>query len=140
ATNLQYQQNQKLIITEQLILDLINDILKAYPNLKASMHVSVNKLIRDITVFSDDEQRYLSNHLTHVDFLIYNNITKANILAIEVDGIRYHEQNEKQQLRDAIKNKAFEYIGIPLIRLKTNGSNERHQIESALNQTVNTID
>ena len=140
ATKLQYQQNQKLIITEQLILDLINDILKAYPSLKVSMHVSLNNIIRDIALFSENEQKYLNNHLTHVDFLIYNNITKTNILAIEVDGIRYHEQNEKQQLRDTIKNKAFEYIGITLIRLKTNGSNERNIIESALNQTVNTID
>ena len=104
------------------------------------MHVSLNNIIRDIALFSENEQKYLNNHLTHVDFLIYNNITKANILAIEVDGIRYHEQNEKQQLRDAIKNKAFEYIGIPLLRLKTNGSNERNIIESALNQTVNTIE
>jgi superfamily I DNA and/or RNA helicase len=131
ASNKQIQNN-KLIITEQLILDLINEILKQYTNLKVSMHVSLNKLLSSYDSFNEQEQNYLKHNLAHVDFLIYNNTTKMNVLAIEVDGIQYHEQSEKQSLRDAIKNKAFELNQIPLLRLKTNGSNEKNLIESKL--------
>lgn len=135
-TSKKYQDNHKLIITEKLILDLIQDIIKSYPSLKVSMHVSLNKIIHNIELYTEQEQKYLSNNLTHVDFLIYNNITKVNVLAIEVDGIKYHEQSEKQSLRDAIKNKAFEYCGIRLLRLKTNGANETMIIETALNERL----
>lgn len=137
ASNQQYQNSHKLIITEKLILDLITEIIQSYPDLKVSMHVSLHKIITDMVLFDENEQRYLSNHLTHVDFLIYNKITKTNLLAIEVDGIRYHEQNDKQVLRDSIKDKAFKISGIPLLRLKTNGSNERESIEIALREQLN---
>jgi very-short-patch-repair endonuclease len=60
-------------------------------------------------------------------------LTKENILAIEVDGVKYHEQSEIQSLRDKIKNEAFEKIGIKLLRIKTNESKEEQRIKNQLN-------
>lgn len=131
-----YQNKKHIVITEKLILELILDVLNAYKSIKVSMHVSVNKIIANLSQFNDIEKNYLSHHLTHVDFIIYNNITKKNLLAIEVDGIKFHEQNEKQYLRDKIKDKAFHLADIPLLRLKTNGSSERQHILDNLNKVL----
>lgn len=132
-----YKNSDKLIITERLILNLIQDTLQTHTPLKVSMHVSLNKILKDFSIFDEVETKYLNHYLTHVDFLIYNPITKQNVLAIEVDGIQYHEQSEKQTLRDQIKNKAFQVNHIPLLRLKTNGSSEKYLIETALNARPN---
>jgi superfamily I DNA and/or RNA helicase len=122
-----------LIITERLISNLLLKILKEYKDLKFAMHVSLNNIINDFDRFDDKEKKYLQNNWTHVDFLIYNSLTKENILAIEVDGVKYHEQSEIQSLRDKIKNEAFEKIGIKLLRIKTNESKEEQRIKNQLN-------
>ncbi len=69
---------------------------------------------------------------THVDFLIYNRITKAPVLAIEVDGFHYHREGTRQAERDQMKDEIFAKYGIPLLRLSTNGSEEIKKIRSAL--------
>lgn len=124
----------KNVPTEIIIYDLLKETLKEFPLLSVSMHTSVRNIIKNYSDFNDEEQRYLKNHLTHVDFLIYNSLTKQNMLAIEVDGIRYHEQKTNQLMKDAIKNKALEQNNIPLLRLKTNESKEKERIINYLRQ------
>jgi len=125
-------KKDKLIASELIIYSLLIDILKDYNNLKFAMHVSLAKLINNFDIFDEHEKRYLKNHLTHVDFIIYNSLTKENLLAIEVDGIKYHQQSSLQTTRDEIKSKAFEYNHLKLIRLATNQSNEKTTIKSSL--------
>lgn len=40
---------------------------------------------------------------THIDFLIYNKISKIPLLAVEVDGYKYHQEGNKQKERDILK-------------------------------------
>lgn len=40
-----------------------------------------------------------SHHNTHIDFLIYNKISKILLLAVEVDGYKYHKKDNKQKER-----------------------------------------
>ena len=47
----------------------------------------------------------------HLDFVIFNKFESAPLLAIEVDGIAHHEQNEKQKERDSIKSEAIFVVG-----------------------------
>ena len=63
-------------------------------------------------------------------------MNKAPILAIEVDGYAFHKEGSKQAERDKIKNHILEMIGLPLLRLKTNGSDERNKIIDALDLLV----
>jgi hypothetical protein len=49
-----------------------------------------------------------------------------------VDGVAYHEQKKKQHLHDGWKDEAIHRSGLTLLRLKSNGSDERAQIESCL--------
>ena len=47
----------------------------------------------------------------HLDFVIFNRFDNAPLLAIEVDGIAHHEQNEKQKEKDSIKSEAIFLVG-----------------------------
>ena len=60
-------------------------------------------------------------------FLLYNRIYKAPISAIEVDGVSYHN-NELQRDRDEKKDHIIEVIGLPILRLSTDGYNGEAKI------------
>lgn len=44
-------------------------------------------------------------------FRDFQQIRSVPLLAIEVDGIAYHEQNEKQKEKDSIKSEAIFLVG-----------------------------
>ncbi len=68
----------------------------------------------------------------HVDFTVFNRVTKEILFGIEVDGYNYHKKGTKQSERDKKKNEIFELIGLPLLRLNTKGSGEEQKIKSQL--------
>ena len=82
-------------------------------------------------------RKYTSHHNTHIDFLIYNKISKIPLLAVEVDKYKYHKEDNKQKERDILKNNILSKYNIPLIRLTTNGSREERIIRSKLDEIVN---
>jgi very-short-patch-repair endonuclease len=83
-------------------------------------------LIRDYRLFSEDEIKFIKNN-SRLDFLLYNKIDKAPILAIEVDGVSFHN-NELQRERDKKKDHIMEVIRLPILRLSTDGNNEEAKI------------
>ena len=76
---------------------------------------------------------YANRSWSHVDFIIYNRVTKEILFGIEVDGYTYHKKGTKQAERDLKKNRIFELIGLPLLRLSTKGANEEQKIKQQLN-------
>ena len=110
----------------------LNDILKDYPEYKISVHVRLNDLINNYDNFTDKELRYIKHPWTHVDFVIFTKITYKPVLCIELDGTRYHDYSDKQISHDNIKTKVLEQNNIPLLRLKTNESNEIDKIRNLL--------
>ena len=88
-------------------------------------------LVKDYLPFTEEEVSFIKNN-SRLDFLLYNKIDKTPILAIEVDGVSFHD-NELQQARDLKKNHILEVIGLPLLRLSTDGCNEVQQIIESLN-------
>ena len=70
-----------------------------------------------------------------MDFLLFNQMGKQPVLAIEVDGTGFHEAGSKQAERDKKKNSILEKCAISLLRLRTDGSGEKEKIKAAL-QTV----
>ena len=81
---------------------------------------------------TEEENKYARNPLTHVDFLLFNQIDKQPMLAIEVDGTGFHEAGSKQAERDIKKNSILEKCAVPLLRLRTDGSGEKEKIRNAL--------
>ena len=63
---------------------------------------------------------------------MYNRVTNQPLLAIEVDGFAFHENNPDQLTRDALKDKILDAHQMPLLRLPTTGSREPQQIRQAL--------
>lgn len=91
-------------------------------------------LIRDYKLLSEDEVAFV-NHDARLDFLLYSKIDKTPILAIEVDGVSFHD-NELQKERDNKKNHILEIIGLPLLRLSTDGHSEKAKIIESLSNAM----
>lgn len=122
--------------SENIIYNLLKEILNNYKDLTFTFRYSVNILIKDKTLLTEEERKYASHHNTHIDFLIYNKISKIPLLAVEVDGYKYHKKDNKQKERDILKNNILSKYNIPLIRLITNGSREESIIRSKLDELV----
>ena len=103
--------------SENLMYTLLEEILKNddYKMLDFVCHFPVNMLIKNPYLLNDDECLYAMNPATHVDFLVYNRISKRAILAIEVDGYAFHQKETAQAKRDLLKNHIFELYYIPLL-------------------------
>lgn len=99
------------------------------------IHVPLRDFVKITDEFTDEEIRFIKTD-AHVDFLIYNKMDKKPILAIEVDGFKYHKQNSKQIERDRIKNTIFEKTGLPLERLLTTGTNEEERIKCKIKEII----
>ncbi|MBS1520643.1 MAG: AAA family ATPase [Bacteroidetes bacterium] len=91
-------------------------------------------LIRDFQPFSEDEIRFIKNN-SRIDFLLYNKIDKTPVLAVEVDGVSFHD-NILQQERDNKKDYILKMIGLPLLRLSTDGHNEEAKIIEKLSTAM----
>lgn len=100
------------------------------------MHSSLATLVRDYSLLTEAEARYASNPLTHIDFLLFNKMDKSPVMAIEVDGTKYHAEGSRQAERDAMKNSVLSKCGIPILRIRTNESGERERIISMLREKI----
>lgn len=124
--------------SENLMYILIEDILKdnSYSSFDVVCHFPMNMLIRNLKLLNEEECRYAMNPATHLDFLIYNRISKKPVLAIEIDGYEYHKEGTIQAYRDELKNHIMKLYQIPLLRCPTNGSEERKKIVERLKEVV----
>ncbi len=109
-------------------------ILKDYENLNFHFHQSLNDLIYDKSLLTEEERRYVTHHNTHIDFYIFKKIGDRPVLAIEVAGYKNHKKGTKQYERDLMKDRILEKYQIPIVRLKTNGSNEKEIIKNKLDE------
>lgn len=117
-------ENLTYILIKEILTDAIfmhMDVLFGYP---------MNHLLRDFTLLSPEEENFAKNPLTHIDFLIYNKVSKKPVLAIETDGYAFHKgkSTEAQAARDQLKDSILAKYDIPLLRLATTGSSEKEQI------------
>lgn len=120
--------------SEDLMYAAICNMLQEMPDLPLNVicHQKLRLLIRDYEKLTEQERRYATHPNTHVDFLIYNRITKAPVLVIEVNGFHYHKEGTRQAERDQLKNEIFAKYEIPLLRLPTNGNGEIQKIKDIL--------
>ena len=126
--------NEKGSVAEVIIYKLLkNDILLSeskFSVIEISREYRLRDLIIDYSLFSEEEKAFINNN-SRLDFLLYSKIDKTPILAIEVDGVSFHN-NKLQKRRDGYKDNILETIGLPLLRLSTDGSKERSKIIDCL--------
>ncbi|MCR4684390.1 MAG: AAA family ATPase [Lachnospiraceae bacterium] len=118
--------------SENLTYHLLLDTLEDYPEYGVSCFVPLSMVIRDLSKLSEDEVKYALNPATHLDFVIFNKLSKQPIAAIETDGYVYHKQGTVQHMRDLMKDHILELSGLKLVRLRTTGSNEKEMVMNAL--------
>ncbi len=118
--------------SENLIYNLLLDILKDHTKYGVQCFTPLRMIVKDHSGLSEEEIRYLSNPNTHIDFLIYNKLSKLPVVAVEVDGYSYHKEGTDQHERDLKKDHILEVVGIPIVRLNTTGSGEKEKVLSAI--------
>ena len=120
--------------SENLMYSVIQEVLseEAFSSIGCAVHVSLATLVKDYEPLTEEERQYARNLLTHVDFLLFNQMDKQPVLAIEVDGTGFHEAGSKQAERDMKKNSVLEKCAVPFLRLRTDGSGEKEKIRTAL--------
>lgn len=116
--------------SENLMYALINRVLKEKcgNRFDVAVHVPLQMIIRDTNLMTESEEKYAMNILTHVDFLIFDSIDKSPRLVVEVDGVKFHTEGTRQAERDAMKNSILNKYDLPLLRFRTDGSNEHQKL------------
>lgn len=124
--------------SENLLYTVIEGVLQEieFTSVACAVHVALVNLVKDYSGLTEDETGYARNPLTHVDFLLFRRMDKSPLLAVEVDGIAFHTPGSRQAGRDQKKDRIFDVCGIPLLRLRTDGSGERAKIEQGLRSAL----
>ena len=120
--------------SENLTYWAIYDTIEAMGlrHLNILMHYPLRHLVTKASNLTPEQRAYASRSWTHIDFLIYDTVTHKAVLAVEVDGTQFHKAGTRQRGRDLIKDSVLTSIGLPLLRLSTEGSQEKEKISQAL--------
>lgn len=92
-------------------------------------------ILSDLRKLNTRELAFATNHLTHVDFLIFSRLTHQPVLVVEIGGFAYHN-HEKQRERDQVKDAVLEKYHLPILRLSTTGSGEKERLIAALKNPI----
>lgn len=108
-------------LSENLMYDVLLKTIKelGWTNTNVLCHYPLSKLVADWNLLDEQEKTFAESPFSHVDFLVYNSLTKEPIQVIEVDGWHFHKDNEVQQARDIIKDAILTKLGIPFNRIST---------------------
>lgn len=140
-SRLEYLKKHKRISeydSENLMYALIQEELQSRDGaaLDVVCHQPLQLLFREQSKMDAEEQCFVNTGLSHLDFLIFNKISKQPLLAIEVDGFHFHKDGTRQAERDKLKNHILEEYGLPLLRFKTNGSGEKEVLAAELDNLL----
>jgi hypothetical protein len=124
AQRLEYQATHSTasgFLSEQLLYDALEQALSEMGRsaLAVVCHYPLSKLIADPALLDAEERAFVESPFSHVDFLIYNAITKRPLLPIEVDGWGFHGGNSIQQHRDALKDSLLAKYDLSPCRIST---------------------
>ena len=108
-------------MSENLMYDVLCNAIKElrWTNTEILCHYPLSKLVADWDLLNEQEKTFAESPFSHVDFLVYNSLTKEPIQVIEVDGWHFHKGNEVQQARDIIKDAILTKLGIRFNRIST---------------------
>ncbi|OCL85529.1 exonuclease V subunit alpha [Aliarcobacter thereius] len=132
-----YQQKYKNVSehkSENLMSLIIDEVLKEdnFLHLDVVLHRQLRVIIKDFSLLNEEETKFVNNENTHIDFLVYSKINKQIVLAIEVDGYKYHEKNPIQLKRDQLKDGILKKYNIPIMRFSTISSQESKRLKDYL--------
>lgn len=123
--------------SENIVWTLLNDVLKdpAYDLLEVVSQVRLRDLMPDTDRLNERQKKFVRS-TSAVDFAIYHKVSKRMLLAIEVNGTEYHEDNPEQQARDELKAQIISVYGADMLSLRTNDSNIESMIRGRLDRIL----
>ncbi|WP_081395181.1 AAA domain-containing protein [Actinomyces naeslundii] len=123
--------------SENIVWTLLKDVLKdpAYDLLEVVSQVRLRDLMPDTDRLNERQKKFVRS-TSAVDFAIYHKVSKRMLLAIEVNGTEYHEDNPEQQARDELKAQIISVYGADMLSLRTNDSNIESMIRGRLDQIL----
>ena len=126
--------------SEKIIWTLLHDLVaeERYSHLRPAYQVYLRNLFPDTNARLTSRQRAYIGNKASVDFVLYSRTSNRALLGIEVDGFAYHENDQRQQEQDALKDSIFELYALPLLRLPTTGSGEGEKLRAALDAVIMT--
>lgn len=122
-------------LSENLVYELLVKAIADLNLINAEVlcHYPLSRLIGDWSLLSEEEKAFSESPFSHVDFLIYNSLTKQPLQAIEVDGWHFHRNSDAQQSRDALKNRLLTKFGLCPHRISTTDTVNIETIKKLLN-------
>ena len=130
------------VVSEHLSENLVYDLLvKAIAELRLAntyvlCHYPLSRLIGDWNLLTDEERTFAESPYSHVDFLIYNSLTKQPLQTIEVDGWQFHKNSEVQQHRDAMKDQILTQFDLCPHRISTTDTVNVENIKLLLQKSL----
>ncbi|RAX21800.1 DUF2726 domain-containing protein [Actinomyces sp. Z3] len=123
-------------LSENIIWTVLDELLAEdkYSRLHLASQVPLKEVLGPGAELTEEEREYIRR--ASFDFVLGDSITKEVLLAIEVDGFAYHEDDPRQTARDELKNAVCDRNGIALLRLPTTGSDEREKLRQALDAVL----
>lgn len=126
-------------VSNHLSENLVYEVLvKAIGDLKLNnaevlCHYPLSRLISDWSLLNEEEKAFAESPFSHVDFLIYNSLTKQPFQTIEVDGWHFHQKNEVQKSRDILKDQLLTKFGLCPHRISTTDTMNLETIKNIIN-------
>lgn len=126
-------------VSNHLSENLVYEILvKAITDLKLNntevlCHYPLSRLIGDWSLLSEEEKAFAESPFSHVDFLIYNSLTKQPLQTIEVDGWHFHQKSDVQKSRDILKDQLLTRFGLCPHRISTTDTMNLETIKNIIN-------
>lgn len=142
-----YHCNDKPSTAEEIAYGFISKVLIDFPDLTVMYEYHLKLLIKDRSILSDDEWKYVNSSFSikdsvfvecpHIDFMIFRKKRMEPILAIEIDGESYHQEGSFHWEHDRIKDSIMEKCGFPLKRFRTKESiREEETLREILTSTT----
>jgi len=107
-------------LSENIIYDTLAMALEEsrMKNIGILAHYPLSRLLPKVHTLTQQQQVFVSSTLSHVDFLLYNTVTKQPMMCIEVDGWKFHN-TDVQKHRDKMKDEILGAYGLKPVRLST---------------------
>lgn len=122
--------------SENIVWTLLNEILAepAYEFLEVVSQVRLRDLLPNLDRLNERQKEFVRS-VSAIDFAVYHKVSRRMLLAIEVNGTRFHEDSPAQQVRDELKAQIIGIYGADMLVLRTNDSN----IESTVRDRLDRI-
>lgn len=123
-------------LSENIVYELLVKAIAelGMTNTDVLFHYPLSRLIGDWNLLTDEEQSFAESPFSHVDFLIYNSLTKQPLQTIEVDGWQFHKNSDVQQYRDTLKDQLLAKFGLCPHRISTTDTVNVETIKKIINE------